>query len=33
MLNNNPPIKAPYKVLIVGLEVMAQVPLAQPTNA
>ena len=30
-LKTNAPIKAPYKVLFTGLEVMAQVPDAQPT--
>lgn len=32
ILNNNPPIKPPYKVEFNGLDVMAQVPLAQPTK-
>lgn len=30
--NNKPPIKVPYNVLLHGLEVMAQLPLAQPTS-
>ena len=29
--NNNPPIIAPYKLLLIGLEVITQVPVAQPT--
>ncbi len=32
ILNNNPPIIPPYKVLFKGFEVMAQVPEAQPTK-
>tara|TARA_R110001583_G_scaffold95619_1_gene239555 strand:+ start:144263 stop:144421 length:159 start_codon:yes stop_codon:yes gene_type:complete len=31
-LNNSPPIKPPYNVLVKGLEVMAQVPLKQPIS-
>ena len=30
--NNNPPIIAPYKLLLIGLEVITQVPVAQPTS-
>lgn len=32
ILNNNPPNKAPYNVEFNGLDVMAHVPEAQPTN-
>jgi hypothetical protein len=31
ILNNKPLIKAPYKVLFTGLEVILQVPDSQPT--
>lgn len=31
VLTNKPPIKPPYKVLFTGEEVMAQLPLIQPT--
>ena len=30
--NNKKPINAPYKVLLIGLEVIRHVPLAQPTK-
>ena len=30
ILNNNPPMNPPYKVLFKGLEVIAQVPLIHP---
>ena len=29
--NNSPPIIAPYRLLLTGLEVMTQVPVTQPT--
>ena len=32
ILKNKAPIKAPYKEELTGLEVMAQVPEAQPTK-
>jgi hypothetical protein len=33
ILNSNPPINAPYKVLFKGLDVIAQVPEEQPILA
>lgn len=32
MENTKPPITEPYKVLFIGFDVIAQVPVLQPTN-